>query len=107
MDQRSKTFLYFHKKTFSYISRNETFLPQAYETSHISGGNFLSEKNKKNRPEKKSLYFGRCNFLAPSLKDACIFSKNSHFSNFQKGTCKACKINNYYISLKKFSQIAC
>ena len=71
--------LYILKNRFSYILGNGTFLPQAWETSYISGGNILSLENKKN----------------PILKTFLIF---------QGGTCKAQKTNKKF-ALKKFLQI--
>ena len=71
---RLKKFLYFLKKSFSYIS----------------GRNFSSSKNKKQPPWKKFLHFGKWNFLALRLKAFLYFKgelaklKNNNFLYWSK-----------------------
>ena len=68
----------FLKESFSYISGNENREKLPYisgnkspkETSYISGNNFPSSKCKENPLLKLSLYFGKWNFLAISLKNS-------------------------------------
>ena len=68
----------FLKESFSYILGNENREKLPYisgnkspkETSYISGNNFPSSKSKENPLLKLSLYFGKWNFLATSLKNS-------------------------------------
>ena len=82
---RLKTFLYFLKKSFSYISGNGT--------SHLSEGNFPSSKNKKTRFEK-IVIFREMEFSSLRLKKLIfremelshISSKKSFSYIFGNGT---------------------
>ena len=86
LDPNIKEFLIFSQKSFSCISGNRTFR----KTSYIWGGNFPSLKNKRNSLWKNFSYFGKWNFLAPSLKKSNISrgnfmsSKNKNFLYFSK-----------------------
>ena len=75
-----KSFFYFLKKNFSYILGNETL----WKISYISGGNFLSSKNKKEPTLKKYLKFREMELSSYMIRDFLIF---------QEGTCKTWKTN--------------
>ena len=81
---RLKTFLYFLKKNFSYISGN--FLTSSLKKS---GGNFPSSKNKKNTL-KKFLIFWEMEVFSPKLKNSYIFLK-SIFSYISGGNLRSSK----------------
>ena len=77
--------IFSQKKLSLYFRKRNYLIFQEMELSYISGnGNpkkllifqevtFRARKNKK-LALKKVLYFGKCNFLAPSLKDFLYFS---------------------------------
>ena len=73
-----KKFLIFQEMKLS-CSKIKTFLifPEmeflASYFSYISGLNFPSSKNKKSLSEKTLLYFGKWDFLTPSLKNFLYF----------------------------------
>ena len=80
---QKKAFLIFREtktpKQIPYISGNGAFLyfrkHKPKKSSYISGSNFLSSKDKKNPLLNNFLYFGKWNFLAPSLKSSYTVSK--------------------------------
>ena len=66
-----KHFLLFWKQK----SRKKFFIFQETELSYSSGSNFQSLKSKKNPLLKNFSYFGKWNFLAPSLKNFLYFRR--------------------------------
>ena len=75
---------------FSYISRNETFSKKNLysEKCNLLASSYLvhflspNSKNKKNPPEKNSLYLGKWNFLALILRNLLYFLKRNLFLYF-------------------------
>ena len=72
-----KFFIFSQKKAFLIFGETET--PKKFlifqETSYISGSNFELKKILKNPLWKNVLYFGKWNFLAPSLKNFLYFRR--------------------------------
>ena len=62
---RLRDFLYFLKKSFSYIAGNRTFCERTFTTG----------KKKKSPPRKSFLHFGIQNFPVSSLKSFLYFGK--------------------------------
>ena len=60
------------KRNFVLFQETETLK----KTSYISGSDFPNSKYKKNPLLKSFLYFGKWNFLAPSLKNLLYFRSN-------------------------------
>ena len=92
-------FYIFSKESFSYLSRNENHEETSYTSGigkpekipYISGSNFPNSKNKKSllpppthTHKKRSLYFGKWNFLVLILKKTIKFSYISGHRNYKK-----------------------
>ena len=89
-------FYIFSKESFSYLSRNENHEETSYTSGigkpekipYISGSNFPNSKNKKSllhtHTKKRSLYFGKWNFLVLILKKTIKFSYISGHRNYKK-----------------------
>ena len=95
-------FYIFSKESFSYLSRNENHEETSYisgigkpeKIPYISGSNFPNSKNKNISPppphpphpshKKRSLYFGKWNFLVLILKKILTFSYISGHRNYKK-----------------------
>ena len=86
---RLKNSLYFLKKNFSGISGNGTFLKKL---PIFQKGTFRVRKAKK-KLGKNFLYFGKWNFLVPSLKNSYFFYKT--FLIFQEETCNTWKAKSF------------
>ena len=93
-------FYIFPKEVFPLFREMELSSPRIKKLLIFQEGNFQARKIKKKKNSKTIsyifskknffLYFGKQNFLAPSLKNSYIFSKKN-FLIYQEGTCKARK----------------